>query len=118
MVTDVGDSYITTVTGRLTSEVSKHFVRLLQQEFGEKLAIVLVNAPYFIERSFKKQAAADGLLLVPTAVFAATDPVRTVWRQLQAKRANRLFRSINELTAYLDEVLPTLVSPRIYEYLC
>jgi hypothetical protein len=59
-VTDDGDRFIVLVPGRLTGAVAKHFFRALQQEFGPNLAIVLDNAPYFIAKVLKKQAAASG----------------------------------------------------------
>lgn len=106
------------MTGWLTGELAKHFVRALQQEFGEKLAVVLDNAPYFIERSFKKQTV-GGLLLENLPPYSPElNPLKLCWRQLQAGRANRLFRSLSELTAYLSETLPSIVSPKIYESLC
>ncbi|WP_306058563.1 IS630 family transposase [Natronococcus wangiae] len=118
-VTENGDRFITVVTGRLTGDVAKYFLRALQQEFGKKLAVVLDNAPYFIEKSFKKQAAGDGLLLEYLPPYSPElNPLEQCWRQLQAGRANRLFRSLPELNAYLVDALPTLVSPKIYEYLC
>ena len=61
-VTDDDDRFVTPVPGRLNNVVAKHFLRTLQQEFGDRLVIVLDNAPYFIAKALKKQAAA-GLLL-------------------------------------------------------
>jgi hypothetical protein len=49
---------------RFTADVSKYFLRALQYEFGEKLAVILDNAPYFVAKDPKKQAAADDLLLI------------------------------------------------------
>lgn len=118
-VTVLGDRFITVVRGRLSGDVSKHFVRALQQEFGKKLAVDLDNAPYFIEKSFKKQTAADSLLFEHLPPYSPElNPLEQCWRQLQAGRATRLFRSLPELTAYLHETLPSLVSPIIYEFLC
>lgn len=118
-ITDDGDRFVSFVTGRFTGEVAKHFLRALQQEFGEKLAIVLDNAPYFIEKTLKKQAAVDGLLLEYLPSYAPElNPLEECWRQLRAGRANRLFRTIEQVQDYLVAALPQLSSPRIYEYLC
>jgi len=46
------------------------------------------------------------------------NPLEQWWRQLKAKRANRLFRTIDDLKSFLTTALPTLTTPRIYEYLC
>lgn len=62
-VTGDGDRFISFVDRSFTGKVAVHFLRALQQEFGEKLVIVLDNAPYFIAKYLKKQAAKAGLLL-------------------------------------------------------
>jgi hypothetical protein len=46
------------------------------------------------------------------------NPLEQCWRQLNDGRANRLYREVSELKAYLTAKLPTLTSPKIYEYLC
>ena len=56
-VTDDGDRFISFVEGRFTGKVAAHFLRALQEEFGKNLVIVLDNAPYFIAKHLKKQAA-------------------------------------------------------------
>jgi transposase len=118
-VTDDGDRFITFVEGGFTGKVAAHFLRALQQEFGEKLVIVLDNAPYFIANHLKKQAANDGLLLEYLPPYAPEmNPVEQCWRQLNDGRANRLYHTLSELKAYLTTKLPTLNSPKIYEYLC
>ncbi|RQG89698.1 transposase [Natrarchaeobius chitinivorans] len=63
-VTDDGDRLVCLTPNRFTAELSKYFLRALQYEFGEKLAVILDNAPYFIAKDLKKQAEADGLLLI------------------------------------------------------
>lgn len=118
-VTDDGERFIALTPDRFTAEISKHFLRALQQEFGEKLVIVLDNAPYFIAKTLRKQAVSDGLLLefLP-AHSPEMNPLENCWRQLKEGRANRLFRTIDDVKDYLSTTLPTLNSPRIYEYLC
>ena len=118
-VTDDGERFIALTPNRFNAEVAKHFLRAIQHEFGEKLAIVLDNASYFIAKTLKKQAAADGLLLefLPPR-SPEMNPLENCWLQLRAARANRLFRTLDDVTAYLSTTLPTLNSPQIYEYLC
>lgn len=78
-VTDTGDHFVALTPDLFTAKVSKHFLRALQQQFGRKLVIVLDNAPYFIAKTLKKQAAADGLLLgyLPSSA-PEMNPPRTV----------------------------------------
>ena len=118
-VTDNGERFIPLTPNRFNAEVAKHFLRAIQYEFGEKLAIVLDNASYFIAKTLKKQAAADGLLLgfLPSH-SPELNPLESCWRQLRDGRANRLFRTVEEVKEYLSTALPTLNSPQIYEYLC
>jgi len=118
-VTDNGDRFISFVEGSFTGKVAAHFLRALQQEFGEKLVIVLDNAPYFIAKHLKKQAAKAGLLLEYLPSYAPEmNPLEQCWRQLNDGRANRLYLTLPELKTYLTSKLPTLDSPEIYEYLC
>jgi len=118
-VTDDGDRFISFVEGSFTGKVAAHFLQALQEEFGEKLVVVLDNAPYFIAKHLKKQAAKAGLLLEYLPPYAPEmNPLEQCWRQLNDGRANRLYRELSELKAYLTATLPTLTSPQIYEYLC
>lgn len=118
-VTDDGDRFVLLIPGRLTAEVAKHFLRALQQRFGQKLVIVLDNARYFTATALKKQAAADGLLLEFLPPYSPElNPLEQCWRQLKAARANRLFLTLADVKAFLKNTLPTLISPKIYEYLC
>ena len=118
-VTDDGDRFVALTPNRFNAEVAKHFLRALQHEFGEKLAIVLDNAPYFIAKTLKKQAAGDGLLLEYLPSHSPElNPLENCWRQLRERRANRLFETVEEVHEYVSTALPRLISPQIYEYLC
>ena len=117
-VTDDGERFVALTPNRFNAEVAKHFLRAIQHEFGEKLVVVLDNASYFIANTLKKQASADGLLLefLPSH-SPELNPLENCWRQLREGRANRLFQTVEEVHEYLLAALPTLTSPRIYEYL-
>lgn len=118
-VAENGDRFFTLVKGRLTGETTTLFLRSLQEEFGEKLVIVLDNAGYFTAKDVKKQAAKDGLLLDYLPPYAPEiNPVEQCWRQLNQARGNRLFRDLSELKSFLTTTLPTISSPSIYNYLC
>ena len=62
-VTGAGDRFVYLTPDRFNSVVALRFLRALQSEFGEKLVILLDNAPYFIAEELQKQATAAGLLL-------------------------------------------------------
>ncbi|MWV39783.1 hypothetical protein GRS80_08410 [Natrialba sp. INN-245] len=80
--------------------------------------MILDIAPYFIARDLKKQAVKAGLLLEYLPSYAPEmNPLEQCWHQLNEGRADRLYRTLPELKAYLTSKLPTLNSPRIYEYL-
>ena len=118
-VTDDGDRLICLTPDRFTSKVAKYFLRALQYEFGEKLVIILDNAPYFIAKDLKKQAAADGLLLVYLPPYSPElNPLEPCWEQLRLGRANRLFLTVKDVEQYLKIALQNLVPPDIYGFIC
>lgn len=118
-VTDTGEHFVVLTPDSFTAEVSKHFLRAVQQRFGRKLVIVLDNAPYFIAKTLKKQAAADGLLLEYLPSYAPEmNPLENCWLQLKAARKNRLFDTIDDVKRFLTATLPELTPPKVYHYLC
>jgi transposase len=118
-VTDTGEHFVALTPDSFTAEVSKHFLRALRQQFGRKLVIVLDNAPYFIAKDLKKQAAADGLLLEYLPSYAPEmNPLENCWRQLKAARRNRLFGTIDDVKRFLTATIPKLTPPPVYHYLC
>lgn len=113
-VTDDGDRLIYVTPNRFTAEVAKHFPHAVQQEFGKKLVIVLDNARYFRAKTLKKQAVGTGLLLeFLLSYLPDMNPLENGWLQLRAARANRLFRTLDDVKAYLSTTLPTLKSPKL-----
>ena len=118
-VTDDGDRLVCFTPDRFTSEVSKHFLRALQYEFGEKLAIILDNAPYFIAKDLKKQAVSSGLLLVYLPPHSPElNPLEQCWEQLRDGRANQLFLTVQDVEQYLRTAVQTLTPPDIYGFIC
>jgi len=80
---------------------------------------VLDNAPYFIAKALKKQAAKDGLLLEYLPSHAPEmNPLENCWRQIKAARANRLFLTIDEVKQFLRTTIPRLTVPPVSHYLC
>lgn len=118
-VTDDGDRLVCLTPDRFTATVSKYFLRALQYEFGEKLAVILDNAPYFIAKDLKKQAAADGLLLIYLPPHSPElNPLEQCWEQLQRGRANQLFLTERDVERYLKTALQNLKPPELYEFVC
>jgi len=98
-VTDDRDRFVCLTPDPFTATVSKCFLRALQYEFGEKLVVILDNAPYFIAKDLKKQAAVDGLLLIYLPPhFSESNPLEQCWEQLQRGRANKLFLTEKDVT--------------------
>jgi transposase len=118
-VTDDGDSFVCLTPDRFNSVVALHFLRALQHEFGEKLVILLDNAPYFIANELKKQAAAAGLLLEYFPSHSPElNPLEPCWEQLRKGRANQLFLTTTEVEAYLRTALKELDPPDICDFIC
>jgi transposase len=91
-VTADGERFIALTPDQFNAEVAKHFLRVVQQEFEEKLAIVLDNASYFIAKTLTKQAAANGLLLEFLPPHSPeTNLLEHCWCQLRETRANGCF---------------------------
>ena len=73
---------------------------------------------YLTTKTLKKQIAADSLLLefLPSH-SPEMNPLENCWQQLREGRANRLFRTLDDVNEYLSTAHPTLTSLQIYEYL-
>jgi transposase len=117
-VTDEQELFATEVVDRFTSDVTIRFLRALQDEFGEKIHVLLDNASYF-----KSQQVRDFVqeTQIEVTYFPRgspdLNPVEECWRQLKRTLGNRFFTSIDELrpamTAALDQINP----PQITDYL-
>ena len=118
-VTDEGDRFVCLTPDRFTAEVSLYFFRALQHEFGKKLVLVLDNAPYFIAKDLKRQAAAAGLLLEYLPPYSPElNPLEPCWEQLRKGRTNRLFLTVRDIESYLKTALQKLEPPEIYGFIC
>ena len=114
-VTDTGGRFVALTPDTFTAEVSKHFLRALQQQFGKKLAIVLDNVPHFIAKALKKQAVFRGLLLEYFPSHASEmNPLENCWRQIKAARANRLFLTVKEVKQFLRTAISRFTAPQVY----
>jgi transposase len=118
-VSDTQETFFTEVSDRFTSDVTVHFLRALQDEFGEKLHIVLDNTPYFASNQVK-EFIKDSQLKVTYFPTGSPDlnPVEECWRQLKRSLGNRFFQDLDELRADAIEALRSISAPRLYGYFC
>jgi len=97
-VSDEQEFFTTEVVDRFTSDVTIRFLRALQDEFGEKIHVLLDNASYF-----RSQQVHDSVEETQTEVTyfprgsPDLNPVEECWRQLKRSLGNRFFGSIDEL---------------------
>jgi transposase len=91
----------------------------LQEEFGEKLHIVLDNAPYFASNQVK-EFIEDSQLKVTYFPTGSPDlnPVEECWRQLKRSLGNRFFQDIDELRADAFQALESISVPKLDGYFC
>lgn len=101
-----------------TSEVTIHFLQALQKDFGEKLIVVLDNAPYFASK--KVQQFADDVdieLCYLPRYSPQMNPVEECWRQLNLRLKNWLFEDFRQFNRAIDEALDAVNPPAMYNYL-
>jgi transposase len=93
-VSDAQETSFTEVSDRFISDVPVHFLQALQDEFGEKLHIVLDNAPYFASNQVKGFIEESQLKATyfPTG-SPDLNPIEECWRQLKRSLGNRFFQN-------------------------
>jgi transposase len=101
-----------------TSEVTIHFLRSLQEEFGEDLIVVLDNAPYFTSKKVRKFAEGGGIDLCYLPRYSPQmNPVEECWRQLNQQLKNRWFDDIDHLNRAIQKALQVANPPSMFNYL-
>jgi len=118
-VSDAQETFFTEVSDRFTSDVTVHFLQALQDEFGEKLHIVLDNAPYFASNQVKEFIEESQLKATyfPTG-SPDLNPVEECWRQLKRSLGNRFFQDLDELRADAFDSLQSISAPKLDDYFC
>ena len=100
------------------SEVTIHFLRALQEEFGERLILVLDNAPYFASKKVKKFAESAGIELCFLPRYSPQmNPIEECWRQLALQLNNRIFEDLDQMNRSIREGLENINPPRVSNYL-
>ena len=118
-VSDDRELFATEVVDRFTSEITIRFLRALQDEFGEKIHVLLDNASYF--KSQQVQDFIEGTEIEVTYFPRGSpdlNPVEECWRQLKQSLGNRFFSSIDELRPAISDALDQINPLVITDYLC
>jgi transposase len=118
-VSDDGRTFFSEVNSRFTSDVTVHFLQALQNEFGDRLHVVLDNAVYFA--SNKVAEFVDNSKLEVTFLPTGSpdlNPVEECWRQFKRQLGNRFFQSIDELRTDALDALDEITPPDLLDYFC
>jgi transposase len=118
-VSDDGRTFFSEVNSRFTSDVTVHFLQALQNEFGDRLHVVLDNAVYFA--SNKVAEFVDNSKLEVTSLPTGSpdlNPVEECWRQFKRQLGNRFFQSIDELRTDALDALDEITPPDLLDYFC
>lgn len=118
-LTDHGETQFFECESNFTGEVTIHLLQALQQEFGEKIAVVLDNASYFTANAVKDFAEETSLELIyfPRG-SPKLNPVEECWRQFKQFLGNRSFADIPELREAIPAALEAINPPNMYNDLC
>lgn len=116
-VSDEREFFATEVVDRFTSDVTIRFLRALQDEFGEKIHVLLDNASYF--KSQQVRDFVDETEIEVTYFPRGSpdlNPVEECWRQLKRALGNRFFGSIDELRPAVNAAIAQINPPQITDY--
>jgi hypothetical protein len=118
-VTDDGESFYLPCKDNFTGDLTVRLLDALQTEFGEKLCVILDNAPYFVAN--KVQDLAEGtpleLCYLPRG-SPELNPAEECWHQLSQRLGNRLFEELDELRDAALAALDSIEPPNLFSYLC
>jgi len=117
-VTETGESRYFRCSSNFTSEVTIHLLQALQREFGEKLVVVLDNAPYFASKAVTEFVENSPIELCYLPRYSPhLNPVEECWRQLTSVLKNRLFEDLDDLHQAISNALDTITPPNVFNYL-
>ena len=81
-VTEHGETTVLECSGSFTGKVTIRFLEHLQEKFGEKLVVVLDQAPYFTAEAVKHFAAEEPIELVYLPAGSPDlNPTEEYWRR-------------------------------------
>lgn len=117
-VAETGETRYFRCSSNFKSEVTIHLLQALQREFGEKLVVVLDNAPYFASNAVKEFADDTELELCYLPRYSPhLNPVEECWRQFNAALKNHLFEDLATLKEAIPDALDSISTPNVYNYL-
>ena len=118
-VTDNGETFYLPCEDNLTSDLTIRLLDSLQTEFGEKLCVVLDNAPYFAANKIQDFAEGTPLELcyLPRG-STLVNPAEECWHCLSQRLGNRLFEELDELRDAALAALDSIEPPNVLTYLC
>lgn len=117
-VSDDRELFVTEVVDRFTIEITIRFLRALQDEFGEKIHVLLDNALYF--KSQQVQEFIEETTIEVTYFRRESpdlNPVEECWRQLKQSLGNQVFSPIGELRPAISDALDQINLPEISDHL-
>jgi transposase len=116
---DTGETFFLPCELNFNSDTTIRLLDALQEEFGEKLCVVLDNASYFTAEAVKEFVSETPIELcyLPRG-SPELNPTEECWRRLNHALGNQLFLSIDELRAAALAALEQMKSPNIFKYLC
>ena len=118
-LTDQGETTFFECESNFTSDVTIHLLQALQQEFGEKIAVVLDNASYFTVnavKDFAKETSIEPIYLPWGS--ALVNPVEECWRQFKQFLGNRSFENVSQFRKAIPVALYAINRPSLHNYLC
>lgn len=117
-VAETGETRYFRCSSNFNSDVTIHLLQALQREFGEKLVVVLDNAPYFASKAVNEFADNTGIELCYLPRYSPhLNPVEECWRQFTLALKNRLFEDLDALKQAIPDALESISPPNLYNYL-
>ena len=118
-ITEYGEATVLECGGSFTGKVTIRFLEHLQEEFGEKLIVLLDQATYFTARAVKNFVADEPIELVYFSMGSPDlNPTEEYRQRLKLILGNRYFTTCDEIRSAIWPALETISPPRIYQYLC
>ena len=113
-LTDRNETTFFECEGNFTSEVTIHLLRALQQEFGEKIAVLMYNASYFtVNRRERLRCRDTDRTDLSSIGFSFGDPVEECWRQFKQFLGNHFFEDVPHLREAIPIALDAINRPNL-----
>lgn len=118
-VTDDGETLYLPCEDNFTSDLTIRLLDALQTEFGEKLCVVLDNAPYFAANNVRDFADGTPLELcyLPRG-SPELNPAEECWHRPNQRLGNQLFEELDVLRDAALAALDSIEPPNLFTYLC